>query len=264
MPDGDAGDLRARRPRSRARSRSSASRAPTVSRRAASSPSSPTGSTRRWTARPSRRSATRPRVRASPSTPSPSRPPTSAVRCSTSARSPSAPTAPSAGRARPTICARRSTTLTDELNKQYVLTYKIDARSLEGKTFQLASEELVSNALTYDSSGGSFGYAPATRSPWKDIPWWLWGLMGIVLFGGAAAVLIARGRPKKAMKFSPYKTGGAQPAPVVPGPEPRPQPRPAAAGPTPSAPSAPRRQHARRRAARSSSSRARSPGSAST
>jgi FHA domain len=122
-------------------------------------------------------------------------------------------------------------TLADELNKQYVLTYKIDARSLEGKTFQLVCEDLVSNSLVYDSSGGSFGYAPATR---PLVPWWLWGLAGIVLFGGAAAVLIARARPKKRMKFSPYKNTGAQAAvapkpatalrPVAPAPQPQPPP----------------------------------------
>src|SRR5207247_708076 len=33
-------------------------------------------------------------------------------------------------------------TLTDELNKQYVLTFKLDLRSLEGKKFQLVSEDL--------------------------------------------------------------------------------------------------------------------------
>ena len=38
-------------------------------------------------------------------------------------------------------------TLTDELNKQYVLTYKIDARSLEGHTFTLQCEDLTSNPL---------------------------------------------------------------------------------------------------------------------
>ena len=92
-------------------------------------------------------------------------------------------------------------TLTDELNKQYVLTYKIDARSLEGRTFQLSCEELTSNALVYDSSGGAFGYVPATR---PLLPWWLWALAGVVVFGGAAAIIVAR-RPKKQMKFSPYK-----------------------------------------------------------
>ena len=97
-------------------------------------------------------------------------------------------------------------TLADELNKQYVLTYKIDARSLEGRKFQLTCEELVSNALVYDSSGGAFGYAPATR---PLLPWWLWALAGLVVFGGAAAIVVAR-RPKKQMKFSPYKNAAAQ------------------------------------------------------
>jgi pSer/pThr/pTyr-binding forkhead associated (FHA) protein len=108
-------------------------------------------------------------------------------------------------------------TLTDELNKQYVLTYKIDARSLEGKTFQLSSEDLVSNPLVYDSSGGSFGYAAATR---PLIPWWLWALAGLALFGGGAIVLIARRprRPKKQMKFSPFKSGAAPAPPPVAAP----------------------------------------------
>jgi hypothetical protein len=99
-------------------------------------------------------------------------------------------------------------TLSDELNKQYVLTYKIDVRSLEGRTFELQCEDLTSNALTYDSSGGSFGYAPATR---PLLPWWLWALAALVVGGGATAVVLARRapRPKKAMKFSPYKNATA-------------------------------------------------------
>jgi len=107
-------------------------------------------------------------------------------------------------------------TLTDELNKQYVLTYKIDARSLEGRTFTLQSEDLTSNPLTYDSSGGTFGFVPATR---PLIPWWLWALAGLVVFGGGAAILFARGRaPKKQMKFSPYKNAAVshQPSAVSP------------------------------------------------
>jgi hypothetical protein len=105
-------------------------------------------------------------------------------------------------------------TLSDELNKQYVLTYKIDARSLEGRTFQLTAEDLTSNTLTYDSSGGSFGYVPATR---PLIPWWLWAIVGLVVFGGGAVLLIARRPPKKQMKFSPFKNAAAQsPAPSAP------------------------------------------------
>ena len=108
-------------------------------------------------------------------------------------------------------------TLGDELNKQYVLTYKIDARSLEQQTFQLTCEELVSNALVYDSSGGSFGYVPATRAL---LPWWLWALAGLVLFGGAAAIVLARARPKKPMRFSPYRdaAGGAARSAADPSP----------------------------------------------
>ncbi|MGZ3406549.1 MAG: FHA domain-containing protein [Polyangia bacterium] len=108
-------------------------------------------------------------------------------------------------------------TLTDELNKQYVLTYKIDVRSLEGRTFQLQCEELTSNALTYDSSGGSFGYVPATK---PLVPWWLWSLAALVVGGAATAILLARRapKPKKAMKFSPYKNAavGQQPSAVSP------------------------------------------------
>ena len=216
VPSGVGGRGRRRRPLARrrrrrsralerahaalARARQAAPRRPR--RRGASSSSSPTGSTRRWTEAPSRRSATRRRRRACRSTPSRSRPPTSAGRCSTSARSRSARTARSAGRGPPTICARRSTRSADELNKQYVLTYKIDARSLEGDTFQLVVRGSDVEPAHYDSSGGSFGYVPATR---PLIPWWLWALAGVVLFGGAAAVLIARRPPKKRMKFSPYK-----------------------------------------------------------
>jgi hypothetical protein len=101
-------------------------------------------------------------------------------------------------------------TLTDELNKQYVLTYKIDVRSLEGRTFQLHCEELTSNALTYDSSGGSFGYVPATK---PLVPWWLWTLAALVIGGGGIGILLARRAPKKAMKFSPYKNAAHGAAP---------------------------------------------------
>ncbi|HWE28990.1 MAG TPA: FHA domain-containing protein [Polyangia bacterium] len=115
-------------------------------------------------------------------------------------------------------------TLTDELNKQYVLTYKIDARSLEGRRFQLSCEDLVSNALVYDSSGGSFGYVPATR---PLLPWWLWALAGVVVFGGGAATVIARRprAPKKQMKFSPFKNAAAPPAPAQSQPPSRSQPQ---------------------------------------
>jgi hypothetical protein len=94
-------------------------------------------------------------------------------------------------------------TLAEQLNKQYVLTYKLEGvRSLEGKSFQLVSEDLVSNAY-------NIGDVPVTRSL---MPWWLWLLAGLVIAGGVVAIVIVRRRPKKAMKFSPYKTGGSQAA----------------------------------------------------
>ena len=116
-------------------------------------------------------------------------------------------------------------TLTDELNKQYVLTYKIDARSLEGHTFTLQCEDLTSNPLVYDSSGGVVDLAPATK---PLIPWWLWALVGLVVFGGGAAIIVARRprAPKKQMKFSPYKNAGGPPT----GQQPAAQPQQPAAG----------------------------------
>ncbi len=92
-------------------------------------------------------------------------------------------------------------TLGEQLNKQYVLTYKLEGvRSLEGKSFQLVSEDLVSNAY-------NIGDVPVTRSL---MPWWLWLLAGLVIAGGVVAIVMVRRRPKKPMKFSPYKTGGTQ------------------------------------------------------
>src|SRR6185503_7318303 len=54
-------------------------------------------------------------------------------------------------------------TLADELNKQYVLTFSVNTGSLEGKVFILQCDNLRSNALTYDASGGAFGL-PGARS----------------------------------------------------------------------------------------------------
>jgi hypothetical protein len=72
------------------------------------------------------------------------------------------------------------------------------------------------------------------------LPWWLWLLAGLVVAGGATAIVIARRRPKKHMKFSPFKTGGAQSqagqAPHAPAPTARPQPQPQAQPPRPQAP----------------------------
>ena len=109
-------------------------------------------------------------------------------------------------------------TLTDELNKQYVLTYKIEARSIEKRRFVLSSEDLTSNEL----------YIGDEVPPAPLLPWWLWALVGLVVFGGGAAVVIARRprAPKKAMKFSPYKSAAeGQPQAAV---QPQRQPEPVA------------------------------------
>ncbi len=108
-------------------------------------------------------------------------------------------------------------TLTDELNKQYVLTFKLDTRSLDGKRLQLAVEDLTSNVLVI----GPPGPGPETHT------WWLWLLAALVLVGGGVAVGLSRAaaRPKKPMKFSPYRDGKAQPqTQAPPAAQPAPQP----------------------------------------
>jgi hypothetical protein len=82
-------------------------------------------------------------------------------------------------------------TLIDELNKQYVLTFKVELGSLEGHRFQLTSGDLVSNVLAYDKDGGAFGYTGAGGAP-RDGRWLWWGLWilgGIGLLGGGLALL---------------------------------------------------------------------------
>ena len=94
-------------------------------------------------------------------------------------------------------------TLTDELNKQYVLTYKIDARSLEGRKLRAVVRgpdverarlrfvgrrvRLRAGDAAADCRGGC-GRSPA-----------------LVVFGGGGGDRRGAGRPKKQMKFSPYK-----------------------------------------------------------
>jgi hypothetical protein len=115
-------------------------------------------------------------------------------------------------------------TLTDELNKQYVLTFKLETRDLVGKKFQLAVEDLTSNVYVYGT--GYVGGEPPVR---PLLPWWLWLLAGLVIVGGGVAVVLSRAaaRPKKQMKFSPYRAGqapqaqapqAAQPSQPVPQP----------------------------------------------
>jgi hypothetical protein len=123
-------------------------------------------------------------------------------------------------------------TLGDELNKQYVLTYKIEARSLERAKFQLFCEELESNI--YDPAGGP---TPPPSRPL--IPWWLWLGLGVIIVVAGGVIVLRRqqARPKRQMKFSPYKSGAAPqptgaPAPAAAPPRPTTQPqRPVATAP---------------------------------
>jgi hypothetical protein len=95
-------------------------------------------------------------------------------------------------------------TLADELNKQYVLTFKLDLSSLEGKTFQLVCEDLVSNV--FDPTGSPVAQAS------RRIPWWVWAAIASALLGGFTAfVLVRRGRRPK--RRFPVKTGQAAAAP---------------------------------------------------
>ena len=133
LPDGDAGDLalsqRHRRARSceldKPRARRQAGAPP--HRRRLRRAELADGSQDLQDARRRRR-----RRRTCRSTRSRSRRRTNAARCSIWARSPSGRTARSAGRETADDLRAQIETLADELNKQYVLTYKIDARSLEG------------------------------------------------------------------------------------------------------------------------------------
>lgn len=103
-------------------------------------------------------------------------------------------------------------TLADELNKQYVLTFKLDVSSLEGKTFQLVCEDLVSNI--FDPTGSAV--AQASR---RLLPWWLWAALGAgLLLAGVIVLVVRQGRRPK--KRFPVKTGQSQAAPHHPVPVP--------------------------------------------
>ncbi|MEO6953647.1 MAG: FHA domain-containing protein [Polyangia bacterium] len=92
-------------------------------------------------------------------------------------------------------------TLADELDKQYVLTFALPIDSLEGHTFQLTCETLVSNILRYDSGGSVFGYTGATsrRSKvWLVLEWVGGVLCGVVvLWLGFGVVLRLASRNKR-------------------------------------------------------------------
>jgi hypothetical protein len=75
-------------------------------------------------------------------------------------------------------------TLADELTKQYVLTYKLDARSLDGKTFLLSANGISSNPLRFE------GHAKRT------LAWWIYAAP-ITLLVLLILALAGRGRRKR-------------------------------------------------------------------
>jgi hypothetical protein len=111
-------------------------------------------------------------------------------------------------------------TLAEELSGQYVLTYKVDASSLERARFQLQSDDLVSNEFSLTPSAAKQGGPSAERSRL-----WVWLLVGLGLAGLVAGALVLvrrlRARPKRpsagvAMARSPASGGAAAAGGVAP------------------------------------------------
>ncbi len=105
-------------------------------------------------------------------------------------------------------------TLAEELNKQYVLTFKVDDSSVENKTFQLVSGDLTSNALKF-GGGFSFGGSGKRGLGW----WWLAIIAGVLGLGGLVLVIISRSQveyanfgAQKAQPAAPQHQQQAQPA----------------------------------------------------
>ena len=99
-------------------------------------------------------------------------------------------------------------TLADELDKQYVLTFALPIDSLEGHTFQLSCESLVSNLLRYDAGGSVFGWTGGTsrRSKvWLVLEWVGGVLCGLVVlwlgFGIALRLASRRRKPAATLEF---------------------------------------------------------------
>ena len=80
-------------------------------------------------------------------------------------------------------------TLTDELDKQYVMTFQLSVDSLAGHTFELSCDSLHSNTLRYEEGGTVFGGLPITRRStlWLVVEIFV-GLLGALL---ALAIVVA-------------------------------------------------------------------------
>ncbi len=79
-------------------------------------------------------------------------------------------------------------TLVDELNKQYVLTYTLKTDSLIGKHFSLGVEDLTSNEIIFGVK--TVGPATDTGELKRNLPWWVWVLMALVVMGSVVGVLL--------------------------------------------------------------------------
>ncbi len=100
-------------------------------------------------------------------------------------------------------------TLADELSKQYVLTFKPDVSSLEGKTFQLVTGSLLSNPLKF-GAGFAFGGTGKRGLGW----WWVLIVLGVLAAGFGVLVLLAAMRPEKTNFANRQPGQTANPGPV--------------------------------------------------
>jgi len=117
-------------------------------------------------------------------------------------------------------------TLTDELNKQYVLTFKLDVSELDGHSFTLDCDELRSNKLSYDASGGMFGENVKTT---RGLAWYWW--LSLAVGVGLLALVLVRlfKRPKKRFATTRQPGSPSQPMQKVAAPVQAPQQQPVAA-----------------------------------
>ncbi|HZS42410.1 MAG TPA: FHA domain-containing protein [Polyangia bacterium] len=91
-------------------------------------------------------------------------------------------------------------TLADEMNKQYVLTFKVSLDHLERQRFVLTCEDLESNELIYGEPppGSNRGHG-----------WGFWLILAAVALAVGGTVLVIATRPKK--RFATRRAPGAQP-----------------------------------------------------
>ncbi len=117
-------------------------------------------------------------------------------------------------------------TLTDELDKQYVLSFTLAIDKLVGHSFELECDSLRSNLLAYEAGGSVFGYTGPTvrRSKVWTVLGWVGGVLGglflaYLLLGLVLRLIMGgrRGRPHAAaslMFLDGPRTGERVPLPT--------------------------------------------------